>query len=359
MRSAAFSSGGRNVASTDLPYTYIAKGRYWRFRHKLTGDVALPHVRGLHYSLQSKTPAFIARYAELIAVVERRASAKPVSRTSFSWLIAQYRKSPEFRELADRTQQDYNGTLDLLDRDLGTVAYALATRAVLKAVRDDYSDTVRKAHKVKQMLSRLYSWADEQDLVPVGFNPAKGIKRLKPKGGVKEITVWSDAEIEMVLKACPAHVRTPVLLALYTGQRRQDLVTMTWKQFQGDIVRVRQSKTTALLDIACHSTLRKHLESIRQRGIVICTTAAGRAYTPNSLSQAVRRIVSSISAMPQDRSLHGLRYAAGSHMEEAGCTVAQIESVLGHQTFRMALKYASQRLRAKAAMDLMEAAETG
>lgn len=347
------------MAGTDLRFTYIAKGRYWRFRHKLTGDVALPHTRGLHWSLQSQQPAFIARYAELLAIVESRTKLRPLSRTSFAWLIRQYRSSPEFRELADRTQDDYNDTLDLLDRDLGAVAYALATRAILKAVRDDYSATVRKAHKVKQMLSRLYSWADEQDLVPPGFNPAKGIKRLKPKGGVKEIVVWSDAEIEMALKACPPHVRTPVMLALYTGQRRQDLVSMTWKQFQGGIVRVRQSKTSALLDIACHSALRKHLEGIKQRGIVICTTAAGRAYTPNSLSQAVRRIVTSIAAMPQDRSLHGLRYAAGSHMEEAGCTVAQIESVLGHQTFRMALKYASQRLRAKAAMDLMEAADAG
>ena len=52
--------------------------------------------------------------------------------------------------------------------------------------------------------------------------------------------------------------------------------------------------------------------------------------------------------------MHGLRYAAGSKMEEAGCTVAEIESVLGHQTFKMALKYASQRLRAKAAIEKME-----
>jgi len=44
-------------------------------------------------------------------------------------------------------------------------------------------------------------------------------------------------------------------------------------------------------------------------------------------------------------------------MEEAGCGVAEIEAVLGHRTFRMALKYASQRLRAKAAIAKVEAAE--
>jgi hypothetical protein len=33
------------------------------------------------------------------------------------------------------------------------------------------------------MASRLYSWADEGELVPEGFNPAAGVKRLKRKGG--------------------------------------------------------------------------------------------------------------------------------------------------------------------------------
>lgn len=132
---------------------------------------------------------------------------------------------------------------------------------------------------------------------------------------------------------------------------------MTWQQFQGDVIRVRQSKTTALLDIACHAALRRHLDKLPRKGVVICTTAEGKAFTPNGLSGAVRRRVEALPDMPNNRSMHGLRYAAGSRMEEAGCTVAEIESVLGHQTFKMALKYASQRLRAAAAMAKMEAAE--
>lgn len=342
----------------DFRYTYLAKGKYWRFRHKLTGDVALPHVRGLHWSKQPERAEFLQRYAELFEVVEKRGSAGPPARSSFAWLVQQYRRSPEFAGLADATQLDYGRTLDLIVEELGEVRFAVATRNILREVRDGHASTVRKAHKIKQMLSRLYSWADEQDLVPAGFNPAKGIKRLKRKGGDREIVVWSDAEVELFLAGAPQHLVTPVLVALYTGQRREDVVKMTWQQFQGDVIRVRQSKTTALLDIACHGALRRHLEAIPRVGVVICTTAEGKAYTPNGLSGQVRRRVESIDGMPNNRSMHGLRYAAGSRMEEAGCTVAEIESVLGHQTFKMALKYASQRLRAKAAMAKMEAAES-
>jgi integrase len=61
--------------------------------------------------------------------------------------------------------------------------------------------------------------------------------------------------------------------------------------------------------------------------------------------------------MPNNRSMHGLRYAAGSRMEEGGATVAEIEAVLGHRTFKMALKYAGQRLRAARGIAAMRAPE--
>ena len=344
------------MARTWLKYTYVVKDRYWRFRHKKVGDIALPYDPACkHWSHQPNKAAFMARYAELLEAIEREKSIRPPSKQSFTWLIDSYLKSAEFGELADSTQRDYERTCALLKEELGPTQFALATRAILKTVRDDHKGTIRKAHKIKQMLSRLYSWADEQELVPAGFNPAKAIKRLSRKGGAREIVVWSDAEIETFLKDCPAHVKTPVLIALYTGQRREDVATMTWQQFQGDVIRVRQSKTTALLDIACHSVLAAHLKALPKRGVVICTTAAGKAFSTNGLSKALEDAVKANPAMPAHRSMHGLRYAAGSRMEEAGCSVAEIESVLGHQTFKMALKYASQRLRAKAAMAKMEA----
>lgn len=336
-----------------LKYTYPLKGGlYWRFRHPPTvGDVALPGSPG--------DAAFHARYAELLEIAVK--PPKRVDRDTFAWLISEYQRSVEFKSLADTTQADYVKTLLLINEELGSRRFRFTTKAMIKAVRDGHADHPRKAHKIKQMVSRLYSWAEESSLVADGFNPAKGIRQVKPKGGAKEIVVWSDAEIALILANCPEHVKTPVLLALYTGQRRQDLVRMTWQQFQGDMIRVRQSKTGALLDIACHSELRRHLEQLRGRakGVVICTSIEGRAYTPNSLSQALRRVVKMTHGLPDDRSLHGLRYAAGSRMSEAGCSVAEIEAVLGHQTFKMALKYASQRLRAQAAIAAMEARDVG
>lgn len=334
------------MAATDLPYTYIAKRKYWRFRHPAIGDTRLPGQPG--------DPEFHARYMELRATIERRNA--PVVKSSFAWLVGQYRASKEFGALADPTQLDYGRTLDLIVKELGDQPFALTTRNMIKAVRDDYAKTPRKAHKIKQMLSALYTWADENDIVPAGFNPAKDVRRLRQKGGSKEYVCWSEWEFDLFVSKAIQPMVTAAMLARYTGQRAQDIVRMVWTDFQGDTIRVRQSKTGAPLIIACHSKLRDYLNGLKKgrSGAVILTSAAGTTYNANSLSSAIGREVRKVDDMPHDRSIHGLRYMAGADLEEAGCNVAEIESVLGHHTFKMALKYASQRLRAKSANEKRE-----
>lgn len=340
------------MAETDLAYTYIAKGKYWRFRHPTTGDCKLPGKPG--------DPAFHTKYSELLARVE--GANTPVERGSWRYVIKRYRASKEFKALADSTQDDYSKTLDILEDELGDEPFALTTRKMVKTVRDGFSATPRKAHKVKQMASALYSWADGEELVPEGFNPAAKVKRIKRKGGEKEYICWSEWEFDLFFERAITPMRTATMLARYTGQRAEDIACMVWTDFQGDMIRVRQSKTHTPLMIACHHRLRDYLNELKRSraSAVILTSAAGEPYNANSLSSAIGREVRKVAKaadMPVERSLHGLRYMAGADMEEAGCTVGEIESVLGHHTFKMALKYATQRLRAKAANAKREAAD--
>lgn len=329
-----------------LKYTYLAKRKYWRFRHPAIGDIPLPGAMG--------DPEFHARYAELL----KRATAAPKaapSRTTFAWLVAQYRKSPEFASLKPRTQDDYEISLDIIDKELGDQPYALTTRKMLKVVRDSFAATPRKADKLKSMMSRLYSWADEEEHVPEGFNPAAGLKKLRKKSD--PYIPWSDEEVELLLAHAPEHVATPVMIALYTGQRASDVVSMTWTQFKGAIIRVRQDKTGEPLDIPCHTKLRTYLDNLRvadRRGVVMATSAEHRSYTPGSLSQALTRAIRQIDEMPH-RTMHGLRYAAAARLEEAGCQVSEIAAILGHRTYQMAMKYIVQRKAALRAIQKLEA----
>ncbi|MBC2651255.1 tyrosine-type recombinase/integrase [Novosphingobium flavum] len=151
-------------------------------------------------------------------------------------------------------------------------------------------------------------------------------------------------------------MQTPVLLALYTGQRREDLVTMTWADYHGGIVRVAQNKTQERLDLPCHPKLREHLDNKRTGfGGTIVRAANGRPMTAGALSAALNRAMADIAEMPH-RSWHGLRYLAAGKLEEAGCSVVEITSVIGHRTYQMAMQYISQRRAARAAIERLEAA---
>lgn len=344
----------------DLPYTYCNRKvlrrkdgsartvEYWRFRRD-GHDSALPGTPG--------SPEFHARYAELVAQADRLA-AGPVepARHTFEWLARQYRASAEFQALAPRTRDDYDSTIDrLLVPVLGPERFDCVTRPVVKALRDAHRKQPRTAHKIKQMVSRIYSWADEESLLPAGFvNPAMGIKRLK--AAVKPIEIWSDDEFALATGApIDAMLYTAVLLAAYTGQRRTDLPLMDWSHYHGGTIRVRQNKTGEGLDIPCHPVLRAHLDRIRTGfGGPILRSANGKPVTPGALSQLLIRELGKIKEMPP-RSWHGLRYLAAGRMEEAGCTVTQVSAVIGHRTYQMTHKYMAQRREAKAALAQMEA----
>lgn len=347
-------------------FVRLIKGRYPRFRTKETGDVPLAGPIG--------SPAFLREYAALIELRDaRQVSPEAEAAGSWAWLIGKYLGSAEFAELADDTQGDYARTCallkaELVDEDGRSLIVRFTTRKILKAIRDDHAATVRKANKVKQMASRLCTWADENELVPEDFNPAAKLKRLKRKGGEQEIVDWSDAEIDWIFGAADEAVLTPLMLFLYTGQRERDVPTMPWSRWQGDSIRVRTSKTGALLDIACHPVLRAYLEGVRAaRKVVsmtgtICQTETGKPFSINGLNGRIRRLVEKVARVhpiPGNRSPHGLRYAAASRMEEGGATHAEIAEVLGHRTFKMALKYARQRVMARAAVAAMPDAKSG
>jgi integrase len=319
--------------------------RWYYFRTKETGRVKLPGEPG--------TAAFQQAYADALAMRERIRAGKPSSNdTHLDWLIDRYLTSAEFRALSDATQLDYSRTCDLLKGAMGDQPFRFITRSMVKVARDDHADTVRKANKIAAVMSLIYGWANQADLVPDGVNPAAGLKKLRRKGGVREYVPWSDQELAWILAAAPLHVQTPMLIALYTGQRREDVAAMTWQQDQGEILRVRTSKTRALIDLPCHPVLRAHLDRVKKEAKVvslagpICLSDAGKRYSVNAMSGQLRRQVEKHPRVPNNRSFHGIRYAAAARMEEGGATVAAIMIVLGQRTFKMAMKYASGRRRA-------------
>lgn len=341
-----------------LPYTYRSRkkvsGRvkdYWRFRREPVGDCPLPG-NPLH-----DVPAMRA-YADFMERCDRMlAQDRDAHRHSFEWLAKAYLAGAEFAALSEKTQVDYQRTIDdHLIPWLGPERFDCINRAAVKTVRDHVAKdrAPRTANKVQQVASLIYSWADQEDLLPDGFrNPCENLRKLK--GRARTIEIWSDEEIALFLAGAVGNESTAVMLALYTGQRREDLVRLQWSDCIGKTIRVRQNKTGEPLTIPCHPALQAHLKTIRTNfGGPVLRGQDGKPMTAGSLSALMQRAVTRIEGMPH-RTLHGLRYAASGMLEKVGCSELENRSIVGHRTREMWIKYASQRRTAEAAMEKWEA----
>ena len=114
-----------------------------------------------------------------------------------------------------------------------------------------------------------------QHAVSVGLckvNPTQGVKLPKIKSD--GIHAWSETEIAQ----CESHwtvgtkQRLVLALALYTGQRRGDLVRMGRQHIRNGDIEVRQEKTRTVLVIPMHANLVAVLEATASEHLMLLTT---------------------------------------------------------------------------------------
>ena len=130
-------------------------------------------------------------------------------------------------ELEPRTQRDYRGILVKLRETFG---HMTPQEIKPRHVADFIAVKKGKIHRNRMVtiLSTIYkiamgSWCIEQDLV----NPCTVVKRHPTKPRERYI---EDAEFSAIRAvACP-QVQIAMDLALLTGQRQGDIVSLTWKQ---------------------------------------------------------------------------------------------------------------------------------
>ena len=163
--------------------------------------------------------------------------------------------------------------------------------------------------------------------------------------------------IERFLNEARPSLRWAVKLALYTGQRRSDLVKVKWSQFWRDDkgrywIDVCQQKTGAALSIPCHKELRMELESMPRVADTILIGDRGGPLEADSLSAAVRKQLRAMGA--KGYVIHGLRKNAAVELINAGCSDPQVMAITGHKTADMVAHYSKKRDQRELASAAME-----
>jgi len=308
------------------------------------------------------TPGFATAYDAFLAQIR----ANPLQRRhniefmpgSLGWAIERFLASPLYSERAETTKRNYRRILDQLRQSYGTgLLRDLEPRHIIRNKIAAASTTA--ADIAMGLISALWDFATEQLGLELGADPTHGVKRVHR--GTREHEPWPPELIERFLREARPSLRWGVKLALYTGQRRSDLVKMKWSQFDGEYIEVRQQKTGELLSIPCHKELSAELESMPRVADTILVGERGAPLTGgSSLSVMVRRALREMGV--DGYAIHGLRKNAAVELANAGCTPHEIAAITGHRTLGIVAHYTKrrdQRLHARSAMDKWERAQSG
>ena len=267
-----------------------------------------------------------------------REGKRPAS-GNFAALLAAYKESPEWPELSARTQVLWRPLLGRVEQAWATLSVrGLEARHVL-ALRDAYADTPGMANNLIRALSSMLAWS-----VPRGWrdnNPCLGLRKLK---GGEGYAPWSWEEIKFFRVTARRDIWHAAALALYTGQRLNDVLRMRWSDIKGGLIAVVQQKTGKQLWIPAHADLRQMLAEVPRTHVHILTNSRGAAWTldgfKTSWGDELDR--AEFSALREGRRVfHGLRKSAVVFLLEAGCTDAEVSAITG-QSRRMVEHYSRQ-----------------
>jgi integrase len=341
-------------------HAYIDRHGHARhyFRRRGSPKVSLPGLPG--------SSEFMAAYQAALDGIQKpqKRAVRPIApRGSIEALVTDYLASAGFLGLKRPSQRAYRGILDPFRAEHGHRLVKDLSRDIVKKLFASKAATPSGANNFLAVLRVLMEFAVDE-----GYrddNPVAGIKRIRIRSGGYH--PWTDEEIERFEQHWPigTKARLAFALHLYTGQRRSDVIRMTWRDIvtreevmpadtnartnsdtsprrqlalSGGAIQIKQAKTGKRLRIPIHPNLAAALDAAPREHIAILTTQYGRPFTTDGyggwFAKMVRR-----AGLPKECASHGLRKAAARRLAEAGCTAHEIAAITGHASLSEVERY--------------------
>ena len=270
------------------------------------------------------TPEFIASCNEAAAQKIKTPRGHLLS------LLQSYQASDDFRQLAQRTRDDYAGIIEhVIEPEFSDFPVSALgdkrTRGVFLEWRDKLVlKSRRQADYAWTILARVLSWLKNRGYV--SSNPCERGGRIYR--GSRAEKIWTADDEATFLKSSPTHLHLPLLLALWTGQRQGDLLRLPWSAYDGAHIRLKQSKTGCRVVIPVGAPLKAALDSTAKRSTSILTTAEGKSWTPDGFRSSWRKACSKAGIVGV--TFNDLRGTAVTRLALADCTEAEIATITGH-----------------------------
>lgn len=272
-------------------------------------------------------------------------------------LIERYYESAAFKMLAPTTRHVRRQILErfCLNNNDGEKPYsALQTRHLLTR-RDAMADRPEAANGMIKSLRQVFRFGVEYGYC--NENPASSVPMLV--GSSDGFVTWTFDDVAAYEDCHPvgSMARLALALALYTGQRKSDIIRLgpsmhqtyhgrdglEFVQFKNRNVRKKRTR----LWVPIVPDLQAIIDASPCQGPTFLTTEFGKPFSDGGFGNRFRKWCD--DAGLEGLSVHGLRKTASVVLAENGCTEQEIMAITGHRTSKEIIRYtraAKQKKRA-------------
>lgn len=252
--------------------------------------------------------------------------------------------------LSETSQLDYGQQLNVhITGTLASRPIADIRRADMSKLHHELKSTPIAANRLVAVLSKLFSWCEEQELRPEGSNPCRHVERYEETPRERYLNT---AELQALGKALAEAKQNSVAIAairllLFTGARRSEILGLRWEwiDFERNVARLPAKahksgrKTGKGKDIVLSAPALAVLETltrIKGNPFVLPGNKDGEHLVNLSKPWGVIRKAAKL----QDVRLHDLRHSFASVGAMSGASLPIIGKLLGHSQSATTERYA-------------------
>lgn len=276
------------------------------------------------------TPAFAREFEDL------RKKRREPDKDTVSGLIATYRQR-HLPRLGEATQRDYKRYLDMIEEEFGTMSIKAVeergSRAMFEEWRDGMKHTPRKADLAWTVLQLVFSKALKSETIT--RNPCEAGGRLAETGTRRHI-IWKPVDIAKFKESAPKHVLAVFMAGLWTGQRQGDILDLTWANYDGKHIRLKQSKGGRNVTVKVAKELKSILDGLRpaeigpevEKSFIFRTAKTGEQWTSDGFRSSWAKAL--FNAKISGLTFHDLRGSFITIARRSGNSIDDIADATGH-----------------------------
>ncbi|MCF7699958.1 tyrosine-type recombinase/integrase [Loktanella sp. M215] len=327
-----------------------------RVRKTLAGGTLVEY----HYAwrggprIWDKSMAYGQNSIEYVEAFRHATMARTVTKGTFQDIINEFFGSSEFAKLGDRTKKDNWGNVARkggIEEEFGKAPIAAfedkRIRQEILRWRDKF--TSGTGDNLMSTMQRIVSFAHERGLLSEHY-----LLRIKKQVKSNRASIiWTQAEIDLMVKDAPRYVSRILIAAVETGLRPGDLQMLQRSDFQKSnsndgriILKTRKSRGKNYATVPVSWRMAALIAKLPFDQGRIITAADGKDFeNSDSMGRAITEWRDRLGIRKELR-LYDARGTAVTRLLRAGCNLAELASHMG-----WGYQHAAQMVEKYAALD--------